>query len=253
MTSDLFDRKSYKTSALKQLKGSWTTPVLITLVILLITSMMNTGTIIQNYNDSDIDLIAEGGNFSMNVQKTPSFTIQETISSIISLLSIIVGGILEIACCKFYLKIASFQKASANDFIEALNLWAKGILETLWSNLFIILWSMLFVIPGIIKAISYSQAFYILAEFPSVSITQALKISQKIMKGYKADYFVMQLSFIGWGLLACLTCGIGFLWLIPYIQSANANAHKFLMQNAIDKHRVTYAELHGGVQESNNN
>ena len=83
--------------------------------------------------------------------------------------------------------------------------------------------TILFIVPGIIVALMFSQAFFILAEDSSKSITQCLSESTEMMKGYKVDFFVLELSFIGWWILAALTLGIGGLWVAPYQKLTEAN------------------------------
>ena len=78
------------------------------------------------------------------------------------------------------------------------------------------LWSLLFVIPGIIKGLSYSMSLYILAENPDMTASEAIEESKRIMDGHKWELFVLELSFIGWYLLASLTFGIVLVYLIPY-------------------------------------
>ena len=107
----------------------------------------------------------------------------------------------------------------------------------LWSALWIFLWSLLLIIPGIIKAISYSMSFYILAENQQIGVREALNISKRITMGYKGRIFMLWLSFIGWAILACVTFGIGFLWLMPYIQITFANLYKELKAEAIANNR----------------
>lgn len=85
-----------------------------------------------------------------------------------------------------------------------------------------ILWSLLFIIPGIIAAYSYSQTFFILADKENIGALEAIEESKKRMKGNKWRLFLLGLSFIGWGILAIFTLGIGYIWLYPYIVSANA-------------------------------
>lgn len=97
------------------------------------------------------------------------------------------------------------------------------IIFTFLANLFTSLWSLLFVVPGIIKACSYSQALYIIAEDPEIGALEAINRSKAMMDGHKMEYFVLGLSFIGWNLLACLTFGILYIWLIPYMQTTMAN------------------------------
>lgn len=88
--------------------------------------------------------------------------------------------------------------------------------------LYIFLWSLLLVIPGIIKYISYSQTFYILRDEPSLTYNGAIERSMAMMEGHKMDYFLLILSFIGWYILGILSLGIGFLWINPYISRALA-------------------------------
>ena len=88
---------------------------------------------------------------------------------------------------------------------------------------FTMLWSLLFVIPGIIKSYSYSMAFYILAENPEMSAREALNESKEIMKGNKLNLFVLQLSFILWELLATVTFGIAYVYVLPYMQLTFVN------------------------------
>ena len=89
----------------------------------------------------------------------------------------------------------------------------------------------LFIIPGIILIFMFSQANYILAENPEKSSIECLKESIRMMKGYKFEYFVLYLSFVGWFVLSILTFGIGFLWLIPYYQITATNFYLELKNN----------------------
>ena len=98
---------------------------------------------------------------------------------------------------------------------------------------FILLWMLLLIIPGIIAALAYSQTFYILAEDESIGAMDALKKSKEMMNGYKWKYFCLSLRFLGWVLLCILTLGIGFLWLAPYVEVSYAHFYEELKnQNA---------------------
>ncbi|WP_297989718.1 DUF975 family protein [Anoxybacillus sp.] len=98
----------------------------------------------------------------------------------------------------------------------------KLIGTSLLIALFVILWSLLFIIPGIIKSLSYSQTFFLLRDHPEYGALQAISESKKRMKGYKGKLFLLYVSFIGWGLLSIITLGIGLLWLIPYVYTSLA-------------------------------
>ncbi len=89
-------------------------------------------------------------------------------------------------------------------------------------GLFIWLWSILFLIPGIIACYRYIMAPYIMAEDPEVGIMEAIGKSKELMKGYKWKFFCLEISFIGWILLSFLTAYIGLLWVVPYMQTSYA-------------------------------
>ena len=82
----------------------------------------------------------------------------------------------------------------------------------------IFLWTLLLIIPGIIKTYEYALTPYILVERPEMSASQAIAESSRLMEGHKFDLFWLELSFIGWFILSVITLGIGFIWLEPYCQ-----------------------------------
>jgi len=103
--------------------------------------------------------------------------------------------------------------------IATSNYWHK-VWGMLLRQIFIWLWSLLLIIPGIIKSFSYALTPYILEEQPELSANDAIDRSRAMMRGHKFDLFWLYLSFLGWAILCVFTMGIGFLWLIPYVQSS---------------------------------
>jgi len=97
--------------------------------------------------------------------------------------------------------------------------------------IFTCLWSLLFVIPGIIKAISYSMAYFVLADNPELSAKEALDESKRITSGHIGDLFVLYLSFIPWVLLGAITCGLALIYVVPYMQTTMANYYLELKDN----------------------
>ena len=93
-------------------------------------------------------------------------------------------------------------------------------------GLFTFLWTLLLIIPGIIKSLAYSMTPFILKDYPELSANQAINLSMKMMEGRKFDLFYLYLSFIGWGILALLTLGIGSLWLMPYMYTSMASFYQ---------------------------
>jgi uncharacterized membrane protein len=100
-------------------------------------------------------------------------------------------------------------------------------------NIFIFLWSLLLVIPGIIKGFAYSQVGFILADEPTLDYKEALSKSEAMMKGNKMRLFTLLLSFIGWVLLSLLTFGFGLIFLIPYVSMARAIFYEDLKQQVL--------------------
>jgi len=98
-------------------------------------------------------------------------------------------------------------------------------------GLFTFLWSLLFVIPGIIKSISYSMSMYILAENKGKSALECIEESKRMTEGHKMDLFILGLSFIGWALLGAITFGIAFIWVTPYMNATYVNAYASLKSN----------------------
>ncbi len=155
-------------------------------------------------------------------------------SSSAGLAVLILSGPLELGLILFFLKLVRNEPIEFNTGFQGFNNFGNALVVYLFKVLFIFLWSLLFLIPGIIKSFSYSQAIYILADNPKIEAAQAITKSRKMMNGAKGKLFGLYLSFIGWVLLCLLTCGIGFLWLTPYIQTASANFYEDLKKNYIE-------------------
>lgn len=100
--------------------------------------------------------------------------------------------------------------------------YGRIFITLLWQNVLILLWTLLLIVPGIVKSLTYAQTPYILLDNPKLSTVEAIHLSREMMFGYKGKLFLLLLSFIGWGILCIFTCGVGFLWLAPYMQSSMA-------------------------------
>ena len=105
------------------------------------------------------------------------------------------------------------------------------------------LWSLLLVIPGIIKSYQYRMVPYILAENPSISAKRAFAMSKKMTDGEKWKMFVLDLSFIGWKLLGVLACGIGVYFVEPYLQATYAELYEAMRAKMYDMHETDEYEL----------
>lgn len=144
---------------------------------------------------------------------------------------LIIIGPLTLGLTVFSLSISRNQDAKLEQIFQGFKNFGNALGAYLLMCLFTFLWMLLLIIPGIIAAISYSMTFYILAEDNSIGPMEAINKSKKMMAGYKWKYFCLGLRFIGWALLCILTLGIGFLWLMPYIQVSIAKFYDDVKAN----------------------
>ncbi len=164
----------------------------------------------------------------------------------------LINGRLAVIVASIFLGIVRYNKVDYSELFNKVNSPAKSVLLFIVVNIFIFLWSLLLIVPGIIAGIRYSQAFYILAEDSSKSIMQCISESKAMMKGNKKKFFLMELSFAGWMLLSIAPaaiiaaimevyisefwCNILFtillfpvIWVIVYLKSTEANFYELLV------------------------
>jgi uncharacterized membrane protein len=147
--------------------------------------------------------------------------------------SLFITGPLVLGLAIFFLNYSRKEEANVNQLFDGFKNYGRALGTYLLMLFYILLWTLLFIIPGIIAQMGYSQVWFILAEDDEISPNDALKKSKEMMYGYKMQYFLLGLSFIGWIILAILTCGIGLLWVLPYIQTSNAKFYEDLKTNYI--------------------
>lgn len=137
-----------------------------------------------------------------------------------------VTGPLSLGSAYIYLNLTRGFEPDVNILFSGFQRFVDALVLTLLIGVFTFLWSLLLVVPGIIKAISYSQAYYILAENPGMSAKEALDESVAMMDGHKMDYFVLMLSFIPWMLLCSVTCGLAVLYVAPYMEATRVSFYE---------------------------
>lgn len=191
--------------------------------------------------------VHHNANFPIDINWLPFLHIISVVATILFLVYILVGAPLRVGYAHFCRCTYNNWTTSVGDmFRRAFGDYARHLGGMLWMDLFILLWSMLLVIPGIVKSYAYFAAPYILAEFPAVRATDAIRISMRMTNGFKAEIFVLDLSFIGWHLLSALTFGLlGIFYVNPYYYTSRAGMYEELKQNAINTGTVNYWELMG--------
>ena len=145
-----------------------------------------------------------------------------SVAGLLGIVSFILGGTVELGYAKFLLKQYDRKQLQFSDLFSQFERFGTGFAQKFLRTLFTVLWSLLFIIPGIVKGLSYAMTPFILEEHPEMTASEAIKASMRLMDGHKMDLFILGLTFIGWSLLACLTMGIGFLFLNPYMNAAYA-------------------------------
>ena len=192
------DRVTLKETAKQQMRAQRGTAILITLVLLIIASI-------------------------------PVVPFIGAIISIFVLLNINLGA------ANAYLKIWRGENTDVGDmFSIGFENYGRYLGGMFLVRLYTILWTLLFIIPGIIKSFSYALTPYILREMPDLSVDQAIKLSSRMMDGHKMELFVLNLSFIGWALLGTLTFGIlTVVYVSPYMSITVAGFYDEIKKDAI--------------------
>jgi len=159
-------------------------------------------------------------------------------------LGVFIFNPLHVGCNKFFLINREDPNVNISPVGSSFGPHYKNIVKTMFfMNLYIFLWSLLFIIPGIIKAYEYRLVPYLLAENPDMDYKEALELSKGTMYGQKMNAFVLDLSFIGWALLAAITLNIlGIFYVMPYIYATNAELYVALVHGDNTNDNYDYHE-----------
>lgn len=188
-----------------------------------------------------------------------SFTHGELIAIIITILaaiavfaviktifSIFIGSPLEVGAQRYFLESTQYRFSlgelgysfGCGHYLNIVGtMFLKGLYEFLWT--------LLFIIPGVIKGYSYSMVPFILSENPTISPNEAITLSRKMTNGHKLNMFLLDLSFIGWFFLGALCLGVGILFVNPYYNSTKAQLYLALRSIALDRGTISLNELEG--------
>ena len=174
------------------------------LVAIIIASLVSSITIGASYNFD-----------SSNLQINPGISVG------------IIFYFVQVGFTYYMIRFIKDENRELKDLFKYSSDFGRIFLTGLLESIFTFLWTLLLIIPGIIKAIAYSLVTFILADekYKDLTYTQVLKKSEEMMQGHKMDYFMLQLSFIGWHILAVFTLGLLEIWILPY---ENTATYKFL-------------------------
>jgi uncharacterized membrane protein len=204
------DFAEFKIKAKEKLNGNWPTLIIITLIVFIVTGMG-----------------------SENVKDLPSGVSVSYRGNIGSLISLILSGPIALGVANFYLRLVEKSEVRIERFFDGFKNFLNAFILHVVTTLFIVLWTLLFIIPGIIAAIRYSMAFLIMSENPDTTPMEAINKSKILMAGHKMEYFSFLISFIGWVLVGLITFGLGFFYLYPYFNASKIYFYKTLLGEEI--------------------
>ncbi len=161
-----------------------------------------------------------------------SLVVYGVLVALVPVVQIFFVGPLSLGLSAVYLRLSDGEKPSMGMLFSGFSRFGQAFLLWIIKYVLIMLWSLLLYIPGILKAYSYSMAYYIMAESPEIKAAEALKESKKRMAGHRMELFLLQLSFIGWWLLCVVTCGLAVLYVAPYYNTAVAIFYRNLPRQA---------------------
>lgn len=176
----------------------------------------------SDLSDEDIALLTEEIPQEVLLIIATILGIIAIVAVIYAIATFIIGGPITLGYVKFNLDMVNGYRPSFSDLFSQFHRFGEGFLLQFLRGLFIFLWTLLLIVPGIIATYSYAMAPYILYENPGMSANDAITESKKMMDGNKWRLFCLSFSFIGWQLLSIFTLGILNLWINPYMEAAYA-------------------------------
>lgn len=217
-------REALKTDAKYAMKEAIVSPYIVTVIIGIVSIILSA---VQFFLDIWEGLLDTGGGYG-----EPDQLIAFTVSSIIFfIINIIISTIIQFGYYSYCLKVANRDHTmSYGDLFSSVKYLLKALGLVFMMALFTLLWTLLFIIPGIIAAYRYSQAVFVMVENPHKGVMQCIRESKEMMVGHKWEYFVLELSFILWMLLIFVTCGLALIYVYPYMTVTFANYYNGIKQ-----------------------
>lgn len=238
----MWNRCQLKENAKAVLRVSYWKAFLVSFILVLVS---NNGIASFNYNQSDFESLSPGIDWFLSLPVvTMLFGMLFSLTIASFLISIFVVGPLEVGAQHYFLESTQMRFRLENITRGFTGGRYRNVVTTmLLRNIYIFLWSLLLLIPGIIKSYSYAMVPFLLAENPSIPPSRAIEMSMYMTDGHKWRMFVLTLSFFGWFLVGILALGIGVLFVCPYYDTTQAELYVALRAIALDKGIISLAEL----------
>lgn len=206
--------QEYKNEALAALKGNWGPAVLATIIYFLLTYLFIAPYMVATFNVDPTDIYG-----MMAASRWYGFFF---LGMIFVIGPFFVGFVYSFK----KLLVEGDSRITGNSFRDGFKPFWRNVWAFVFRTILVYLWSLLLIIPGIIKQLSYAMTFYVLRDNPELSVNEAIDRSKDMMYGHKYDLFYLYISFAGWFILSIFTLGIGLFWLIPYVQTAQASFYE---------------------------
>ena len=226
------DAKILRARARANLAGNWGVSVAVALVASLLGGLITGGSFLPDLQSE----LTEYFPFLQRIADTMgkgirvgSFTFSLR-GGILGFTAFLIGGVLQIGYADFLLKQHDGKEVRFSDLFSKFDYFGTGFAQRFLRSLYVMLWSLLFIIPGIIKEYGYAMTPFILAEHPQLTASRAIELSEQMMDGHKAELFILEMTFLGWSLLAVLTMNLGHLFLNPYKNAAHAAFYRQLQE-----------------------
>lgn len=218
----MWDRVELKSLAKASLKNNYWNAFLVSLVLMIVTGRGGS---------------SRGDNTGEYLESHPEYFIYFAVGFILLVIfRIFVGYSLEVGSRKYFVQLSQYKNTKGCFGFSFDSMNYKGIVSTMFvMNVYNILWTLLFIIPGIVKAYSYRMVPYILGDNPNIAANEAITLSRKMMDGNKFEAFVLDLSFLGWYILGLLALVVGVLFVNPYYDATCAQLYLALRKISLDK------------------
>lgn len=228
----MWDRKELKANARHLLKANYWKAVIVGIILTFLYSSVEISSSNAARNSDLSDMIAALDNRSLLAVAAVIFGIIIIALVIDLLLTIFVWNPIEVGCQKFYVNCKEGNSKFGDIVYAFKNGYGHVGAVMFFRTLFTFLWSLLFIIPGIVKSYEYMMIPFILADEPTISRKEAFARSKAMMQGNKWNAFVLDLSFLGWLILACFTLGILNIFFVnPYMYLTHAELYHSLKNN----------------------
>ena len=152
-------------------------------------------------------------------------------SNFIRILGLIIGGPMAVGYHAVFLSLVRNRELKFGQLFEGFSCFLNALGAYLLMIVFIVLWTLLLIVPGIIAALSYSLTMFIIADNPSMDALAAIRKSKEMMYGNRWRLCCLGGRYTGWFLLGIITCGIGFIWIVPYMMAGFAHFYQDLLDN----------------------